>query len=331
MTTLLVSHRFSTAHGARLARAAEGSDYAAELLALPPDPGERLSESDCARAEVAYFSEDVFPVHSRQFFSAVRKAPQLKWLHVFNAGIDHPIYSEILSRGVRLTTSSGAAAEPIAQSVVMALLMFARRFPRFMAAQRERAWRPLASSELPRDLRGQTMVIMGLGRIGTEIARLARVLGLRVTGVRRARAQGSEPVDELHPPEGLTALLPRCDWLVIACPLTPATRGLVDATLLARLPRGAHVINIARGEIVQEPALIEALRSGHLGGAYLDVFEKEPLPSDSPLWELPTVIISPHDAGAALGNEERALAIFLENLARWHRGTPLVNEVTGGA
>jgi len=331
VTTLLVSHRFRTAHGPRLAAASAQNRYAAELLALPPDPAERLSESDCARAEVAYFSEDIFPGHSRQFFSAVRKAPGLKWLHVFNAGIDHPIYTEILERGVRLTTSSGALAEPIAQTAIMALLMLGRRHAHFQAAQRERAWKPLRLGELPRDLRGQTVLILGLGRIGTEIARLARAIGLHVIGVRRAPASGSEPVDALHPPEGLPSLLPRCDWLVIACPLTPATRGLVDATLLAQLPRGAHLINIARGEIVEEPALVDALRSGHLAGAYLDVFEQEPLPHDSPLWDLPNVFISPHNAGAALGNEERALAIFLENLARWHRGAPLVNEVAQGA
>jgi phosphoglycerate dehydrogenase-like enzyme len=329
VTTLLVSHLFSTAHGARLTRAAAESRYAAELLALPPDPGKRLPEPECARAEVAYFSEDVFPGHSRQFFSAVRKAPKLKWLHVFNAGVDHPIYSEILARGVRLTTSSGAISEPIAQTVVMALLMLARRFPHYLEAQRERAWKPLGYSELPRDLCGQTALILGLGKIGAEIARLARALGLRVIGVRRARAAGGEPVDELHPPEALATLLPRCDWLIIACPLTPETRGLVDAQMIARLPKGAHLINIARGEIVHEGALIEALGSRHLAGAYLDVFEHEPLAPDSPLWELPNVIVSPHSSGAALGNEERALAIFLDNLARWHRGAPLVNEVKG--
>jgi phosphoglycerate dehydrogenase-like enzyme len=331
VTTLLVSHRFSAAHGARLGRAAAESRYAAELVALPSDPGERLPDAECARAEVAYFSEDVFPGHSRQFFSAVRKAPKLKWLHVFNAGIDHPIYSEILSRGVRLTTSSGATAEPIAQSAIMALLMLGRRCLHFLQAQRERAWRPLRSAELPRDLRGQTVLVLGLGRIGAEIARLARALGLRVIGVRHARAAGGEPVDELHPPEALATLLPRCDWLIIACPLTPETRGLVSKEMIARLPKGAHLINIARGEIVHEDALIEALRSGQLAGAYLDVFKREPLAPDSPLWELPNVIISPHNSGAALGNEERALAVFLDNLARWHRGAPLVNEVTRGA
>jgi len=329
VTALLVSHRFSAAHGSRVTMAAAQHRYRTDLLALPPDPGERLPESDCARAEVAFFSEDVFPRHSRQFFSAVRKAPQLKWLHVFNAGVDHPIYAEMLTRGVRLTTSSGVTAGPIAQTAIMGLLMLARNFPHWLEAQRERAWKPLRPENLPRDIPGQTVLVLGLGKIGTEIARLAGALGLRVIAVRRAPAGGGEPVDELHPPQALNALLPRCDWLIIACPLTPATRGLVDAEVIARLPRGARLINIARGEIVQEAALVEALRSGHVAGAYLDVFEQEPLPPESPLWDFPNVLISPHNSGAARGNEERTLEIFLENLARWHRGAPLINEVTG--
>ncbi|MDH3286226.1 MAG: hypothetical protein OEP48_00655 [Betaproteobacteria bacterium] len=148
-------------------------------------------------------------------------------------------------------------------------------------------------------------------------------------GSRIAAAAGGEPVDELHPPQALRALLPRCDWLVIACPLTPETHGLLNAELIARLPRGAHLISIARDEIVREPALIEALQNGHLAVAYLDVFEQEPLPPESPLWDLPNVVISPHNSGAARGNEGRTLEIFLENLARWHRGALLINEVTG--
>jgi phosphoglycerate dehydrogenase-like enzyme len=134
-------------------------------------------------------------------------------------------------------------------------------------------------------------------------------------------------VDELHAPHKLSELLPRAQWLVIACPLTAETRGLVDGDKLSRLPRGARVINIARGEIVNEPALIAALQSGHLAGAYLDVFEKEPLPSASPLWDMPNVLLSPHNSAAAAGNDRRVYEIFRENLARWMQGVALVNEV----
>lgn len=327
MTTLLVSHQFGTDYGARVAAAAAREQISTELLALPPDPAARLPEPECARAEIAFFSSDVFPDYSRQFFSAVRKAPEMKWLHVFNAGIDHPIYAEMLARGVRLTTSSGATAESIAHTALTALLMLARGFPRWIDGQRRRAWDPIRFGDIPRDLRGQTALILGIGKIGAEIARLARALELKVIGVRRSPRVPDDPVDELHPPQALQELLPRCDWLIITCPLTPETRGLVDAGLIARLPKGARVINVSRGEIVREDALVEALRSGHLAGAYLDVFETEPLPPESPLWDLPNVLISPHDSGAASGNEERTLAIFLDNFSRWHRGAPLVNEV----
>jgi len=326
MTALLVSHQLHAAHGARIAEAAARTGFRAELIALPADPAARLSEAECGRIEAAFFSSDVFPDYSRQFFSAARKAPRLKWLHVFNAGVDHPIYTEMLGRGVRLTTSSGSTAGPIAQTAIMGLLALARGFPHWLIAQRNRQWNPERKNPA-RDLRGQTAVILGLGNIGAEIARLARALGLRVIGVRRGPRRAEDPVDELHPPAALAGLLPRCDWLVIACPLTPETRGLVDARMIAALPRGARIINVARGEIVVEPALIAALRSGHLAGAYLDVFETEPLPPESPLWDLPNVLITPHDSAAAAGNDERVLAIFLDNLGRWQRGEPLVNEV----
>jgi phosphoglycerate dehydrogenase-like enzyme len=327
MPAILVSERFRREYGARVAAAAASHGVRAELLVLPADPAARLPEAECAKAEIAFFSEDVFPEFSRQFFSAVRKAPRLAWLHVFNAGVDHPVYAEMLARGVRLTTSSGAAAAAIAQTAIAAMLMLARNVPRWLAAQARREWDPARGAEVPRDLRGQTALVYGLGRIGNEFARLARLLGLHVIGVRRSPARPQDEADELHPPAALFELAPRADWLVVCCPLTPETEGRVDAALLARLPRGARLVNVARGRIVVEQALIAALASGHLAGAYLDVFEREPLPPGSPLWAAPNVIVTPHDAGACSGNRERTVAIFLDNLGRWARGEPLVNEV----
>jgi D-2-hydroxyacid dehydrogenase (NADP+) len=326
VTALLVSHYFNIHYGARVAACAAREKVTAEFLVLPPDPAARLSDAECGRVETAFFSGDVFPDHSRQFFSAARKAARLKWLHVFNVGVDHPIYTEMIERGVRLTTSAGSTAGPIAQTAITGLLALARGFPRWLAAQRSHQWNPERKTP-PRDLRGQTAVVLGLGKIGSKIARLARALGLKVIGVRRGPRRAEDPVDELHPPAALSDLLPRCDWLVIACPLTPETRGLVDDNLIGRLPRGARIINVARGEIVAEQALIGALRNGHLAGAYLDVFETEPLPPESPLWDMPNVLITPHNSAAAAGNDERVLAIFLDNLGRWHRGEALVNEV----
>ena len=327
VTAVLVSHRCNARFGTDFVAAAGRDGVELELLVLPGDPEARIDDAVAARAEAAYFSGDVFPEFSRQFFSATRKASGLKWLQVFNAGVDHPVFATILERGVRLTTAAGSTAEPIAQTAIAAMLYLARNFPRWMAGQRNHQWAPMRAPDLPRDLRGQVMLVYGLGGIGMEIARLARALGLYVIGVRR-NAIKTGHVDEIHTPDKLPELLARSDWLVIACPLTGETRGMINAALLAKLPRGACVINIARGEIIAEHALIAALQSGHLGGAYLDVFAQEPLPPDSPLWDMPNVIVTPHNALASAGNETRVNALFLDNLKRWVRNQPLINEVT---
>jgi D-2-hydroxyacid dehydrogenase (NADP+) len=327
MTTLLVSSRLYAERGADIAAHAQRLGIALEPVVLPADPEGRLSDADCARLDLAFFSNDIFPIHSRQFFSTVRKAPALQWLHVFNAGVDHPIYTEMLERGVRLTTSAGSTAVPIAQTAITGLLMLARNFPRWLSAQRERRWDPMRPPDFPRDLVGQTAIVLGLGSIGSEIARLARALGLKVIGIRRSPQQPGDPVDELHTVDKLPQLMPHCDWLIITCPLTTETRGLIDAAMLARLPRGARIINVARGEIIDETAMIAALREQRLGGAYLDVFEKEPLPAESPLWDLPNVLVTPHNSAAAAGNDERVYQMFLGNLGCWHQGKPLHNIV----
>ena len=326
MPGLLVSHQFNTRYGTDFVAAGKRNSVDIELLVLPPDPEARIDEAAAARAEIAYFSSDIIPLHTKQFFSATRKSPALKWMQVFNAGVDHPVFASVLERGVRLTTSSGTAAEPIAQTAIAGMLILARNFPRWLAGQREHRWDPMPPADFPRDLRGQTMLVYGLGAIGVEIARLARLLGLKIIGVRRSPAR-VEHVDEMHTPDQLGELLPRCDWLTIACPLTAETRGMFNAALLAKLPRGARVINISRGEIVDEPALIAALQGGQLAGAYLDVFVQEPLPASSPLWDLPNVIVTPHNSVASAGSDARVNALFLDNLQRWADNRPLINEV----
>lgn len=327
MTALLVSSRLHAERGADIAAHAQRLGMALELVVLPADPEGRLSDADCARLDLAFFSNDIFPTYSRQFFSTVRKAPALQWLHVFNAGVDHPIYTEMLQRGVRLTTSAGSTAVPIAQTAITGLLMLARNFPRWLKAQQARRWDPMRPADFPRDLVGQTALILGMGSIGSEIARLAQVLGLKVIGIRRSPKKPGDPVDEMHPPQKLAELLPRADCLILSCPLTSETRGLIDAAMLARLPQGACIINIARGEIIDETALIAALREGRLGGAYLDVFAKEPL-TESPLWDLPNVLITPHNSAAAEGNDERVYQMFIANLQCWHQGKALRNAVS---
>ena len=173
---------------------------------------------------------------------------------------------------------------------------------------------------VPQDLAGQTVLIVGLGTIGTTLARYCRALGMRVIGVRRTPGRAVGAVDDVHAPTALPALLPRCEWVVLACPLTPETERLMNAGSLARLPRGARLINVARGGVVDEPALIEALEAGTIAGAALDVFAQEPLPSDSPLWKTKNLTLFPHLGGYSLGYEDRAMPTIEDNMRKYFAG-----------
>jgi phosphoglycerate dehydrogenase-like enzyme len=288
-----------------------------------------------ADVDIAFMSRDVtgqstkhevLPA-TRHFHDLLRSAPGLRWVQTHSAGADRPVFVELRARGVQVTTSSGANAEVVAQTAVAGLLALARRFPQFMAAQREKRWAPLAGGPLPRDLAGQTAVIVGWGPVGRQIARLLGVLGLRCIAVRRRPAAPDDQGVPAVAYEQLPDVLPGADWLVLACPLTQQTRGLVDAQALARLPHGAHLINVARGEVVVEHDLVAALTGRRLAGAFLDVFEHEPLPAASPLWALDNAMVTPHSAGHSDGNEGRVAAMFLANLGRWRQGLSLANSV----
>jgi phosphoglycerate dehydrogenase-like enzyme len=286
-------------------------------------------------ADVAFVSRDVTGLstkhevlpHTQAFHDAMRHAPSLRWVHAHSAGADRPVYGELRARGVEVTTSSGANAGVVVQTALAGVLMLARQFPQLLAAQRARTWSPLMGSGLPRDLAGQTAVVVGWGPIGQGLGALLAALGLRVVSVRGSEASAAVPAHESVSYEQLHTVLPKADWLLLACPLSDRTRGLIDAAALARMPAGARLVNVSRGEVIDEPALIDALRSGALAGAYLDVFAHEPLPADSPLWSLPNVIVTPHSAGHSDGNEARVAAIFLDNLRRWVRNQPLLNRV----
>jgi phosphoglycerate dehydrogenase-like enzyme len=330
MPRFLVNQEFLDAYGPRFVALCGRYGLDLEPLTLPPEPQQRLEPALLAQIGIACFTgvfdDDV--VFTRRFLGSLLHAPHLRWFHLPNAGVDDPVFGRFLERGVRLTTSSGATAEPIAHSAIGGLLALARGFPHWWAAQRRHEWAPLSRAGIvPRDLRGQVIVVVGLGAIGTEIARLSHALGLHVIGVRRRPCTSGDPVDEWHPPAALHTLLPRADWLVLACPLTADTRGLLDASALACLPARAHLINVARGQLVDEDALVAALREHRLAGAYLDVFTNEPLPAASPLWDLPGVIISPHDSSASDGNVARVSELFLRNLEHYARSEALENEV----
>ena len=247
------------------------------------------------------------------FHDALRQAKSLRWVHIHSAGADRPIYPELRARGVTITTSSGANAPIVAQTALAGILALARRFPQLAEQQRARQWKSLINA-MPRDLAGQTAAIVGWGPIGQLLAQWLQALGVAIVVVRNsAQPAGTHPTFTY---EVLREVAPKVDWLVIACPLSDRTRGLVRRDVLMAQPAGAHVVNVGRGEVVVERDLIDALEQGHLGGAYLDVFEHEPLPVDSPLWAMPNVIVTPHSAGISAGNAGRVADMFLDNLAR---------------
>lgn len=329
MFGILLSKGTHASYRDGLAAAAKEAGIQPRVVHLPDEPKARLAPAECAAIEVAYYTRDIlFSPLNESFIETVAAATNLRWVHFITAAIEHfPFVTALRQRGVRLTHSAGSNGEPVAQTALGGLLMLARGFTHWWAAQGRREWTPMRGDAVPPDLAGQTVLIVGLGTIGTSLARYCRALGMRVIGLRRTPGP-VEAVDEVHPPAALPGLLPRCQWVILACPLTPETERLINAGSLARLPRGARLINVSRGGVVDEPAVIEALRSGRLGGAYLDVFEKEPLPQDSPLWAMPNVIVSPHNASSSSGNNDRAARIFLANLVKWARREPLRNEVT---
>lgn len=325
---ILANAEFWRDYGDRVDRLLASLGRRTTRLVLP-DEG-HLGDHSLRAIEVATFNGywEVDEGFTRRFFGVLLRARNLRWFHTPNAGVDHPVFAHLLSRGVQLTTSAGANAQPVAHSVLGAMLVLARGFLHWWQAQQRSEWSKLG--EQRRDVAGQISVVVGLGRIGQEVARLLKPFGLTVIGVRQ-RQELMAFVDEVVTYEEMDRVLPRADWLVLCCPLTEKTRGLLDERRLSLLPPGARVINVSRGAVVDEEALIAQLRSGRLAGAYLDVFRDEPLPPSSPLWSLPNVLVSPHDAAGALGNRHRVSELFLDNLERFVRGAPLMNLVTPAA
>ena len=285
-------------------------------------PGARVSVDEIERIELASLSDDLWPDHSASFMRVCLDAPNLRWLHTFSAGVDHPVFRMFLDRGVRLSNSSGAAARSIAHHVVLSVLAMRRDLPATLRDQALHNWHVRDVD----DVEGTVVAVIGMGPIGTESARLLGELGMRTIGMRRTVA-GDEPC-ETWTFDRLGELLAMADTIVLAVPLTPDTAHLIDATAIASMRPGVHLVNVGRGGLVDEPALVDALRSGQVGFAALDVTELEPLPTESALWDLPNVIITPHSSGSTRSNRTRAMGRFLDNLQRFATGSPLQNEVS---
>ena len=282
------------------------------------------------------FTTNIFPTSEQ--------APNLRWIQLYSAGINHAASQPILSAdNVEVTTASGIHATPMSEFSLAMMLAFAYKLPKILEFQAQVQW--VADRDTvfaPTPLRGQTLGIVGYGNIGRELARAADALGMTVLATKRDvmhpaddnsyhEAGTGDPDGEiparLYPPQALASMARECDFLVVTTPLTDATHHMVDAVVLKAMKKTAVLVNVARGAVVDEAALIAALQEHRIGGAALDVFEQEPLPADSPLWKLDNVILSAHISGSVIDYDERAAILFAENLQRYLDGQPLLNRV----
>ncbi|RMG62769.1 MAG: D-2-hydroxyacid dehydrogenase [Chloroflexi bacterium] len=261
-------------------------------------------------------------------------APKLRWVQMHWAGVDSAIHDPLFASGeVILTTGAGIHAVNVGEYTLMMMLALAHRLPMAFKMMQAGAWRDDRAAFMPMELRGATLGLIGYGQIGRAVARLARAFGMRVIALRKRIPTEDERHDEdvtFIRRDQLPMLLAQSDFVVVAAPLTPETRRLLDAGALGQMKPTAFLINVGRGAVVDEQALASAIAEGRIAGAALDVFEQEPLPDDSPLWRLAAeyrVVLTPHIAGQTPHYEARAAALFAENLRRFSRGQPLINQV----
>jgi phosphoglycerate dehydrogenase-like enzyme len=302
-------------------------DYGREIASIVPDAAiielrDDGSVTDAAPPDVVFISNDVFYGPVKACMQIVLDTPQLAWLQSAAAGVEAPAFRAHLERGGRLTNAH-VTAVPIAEYVMWAVLGTFQEPQRLADQRAAKIWQHVPFREVWRT----TWLVVGLGSIGREVAKRARAFDARVIGVRR-RPDGTEPVDEILTPDRLTEVIGRADVVVIAAELNDANRHLVDDRFLSAMKHGSCFVNVARGGLVDESALLAALDRDAPAHAVLDVFEAEPLPADSVWWTHPKVTMSPHSSGGGNGRIVRAVEVFLDNLQRYRDRRPLVHEIT---
>lgn len=250
-------------------------------------------------------------------------ADRLRWIHQAGAGVDKVLVPWVVESDITVTNSRGVFDRSIAEYVLGLVLSFAKDLPRTLALQGEHTWLHRETEMV----HGRSALVVGAGPIGRMIARLLRGVGMAVSGVGRTAREHDDDFGTVLAASGLHDALPAADYVIVAAPLTDDTRGMFDATAFAAMRPTARFVNIGRGEIVVQPDLVEALRSGRIAAAALDVFEQEPLPDDSPLWDMPNVVVSPHMSADFVGWLDVLAEVFVDNFRRWHAGTPLRNVV----
>lgn len=250
-------------------------------------------------------------------------ADQLEWIHITAAGVDTLLFDELRESDVVVTNARGVFDRPLAEYVLGAVIAYAKDSLTSFDLQRRHEWRHRET----RSITDATALVVGTGGIGREIGKLLRAAGMKVRGAGRRPVADDPDFGEIVDSADLAAEVGWCDHLILAAPLTPSTRGLVDETVLAAMKSDAHLVNIARGPVVDEAALLAALREGRIGGATLDVFDTEPLPPGHPLWDTPNVVVTAHMSADAVGWRETLAAQFATNVRRWLAGEPLLNVV----
>lgn len=293
---------------------------------------QRVAESVAARGGEAVFVESVDEANVSPtviFGSApidyIAAQSELRWVQTHSAGVDHLLAKATpFPRHVTLTNASGVYSTAGGEHILAMMLYFARGLYFYQRHQQRGAWvRDLSYARL---LYGQTLCVLGMGEIGRQVAARAKAFEMRVIGVKR-NPYPVDGVERVISPDELDEVLPETQHLAITVPLTAETRGMIDARRLRLLPQGAFVYNIGRGAVIDEEALVEALQSGHLGGAGLDVFVEEPLPEGHPLWSMENVLITPHLGADTPWDNDNAAELFIENFGRFVAGEPLINVV----
>ena len=265
---------------------------------------------------------DVLVISGLWHNDLIERGKRLRFVQSIGSGTDQFDREALAARAIRLASAAGVNARAVAEHAMALILALARRLPEARDNQARQIWRGMISDLTRREdeLGGKTLLVIGLGRIGGRLARLAKAFDMRVIGFRRDPASGREAADSVHTLAELPAFLPQADYVVLTCPLTDATRGLIDARALALLPPGASVVNCARGPCVVEVDLVAALQAGRIAGAAVDTTDPEPLPAESPLWGIPNALITPHTAGETRKYEANVIEILMENLNRLWRG-----------
>lgn len=331
---ILLSDALKNKIGGALENLAAKSQQQITLLTPKVAP----SSSGTYPINLAFISRDVTGQSTKndlkepllRFYEILRNSPHLKWVHAHSAGADRPIYPELMAKGIKVTTSSGANADAVAHTALGAILALGRQFKFLFESQQKRLWTPVLNNPHVHSFKKKKVMIIGWGPIGQELSKCLRAMDMDVLVVTRSPSKYQDTLShiEMIGFEDLKSHVIDVDYLVLACPLTDQTRSLINSNILNLMKPESYLINVARGEVVDQPALIEALQSKKILGAFLDVFQVEPLDPNSVLWDLPNVIISPHTAGHFSGHNSAVEQIFIHNFEKYIHGQPMMNQVS---